>query len=75
MTKFNVCVTKGHKRLFLWPTFVALSNGMYEIRDGIFVDLLVLWRTFAAKITFFYLLSYYAIFILHSATCMAYFAT
>ena len=42
MTKFNVCVTKGHKRLFLWPTFVALSNGMYEIRDGIFVDLLVL---------------------------------
>ena len=37
-----VCVTKGHKRLFLWPAFVALSNGMHEIRDEIFVDLLVL---------------------------------
>ena len=24
MTKFSVCVTKGHKRLFLRPTFVAL---------------------------------------------------
>ena len=33
-----VCVTKGHKR----PAFVALSNGMHEIRDEIFVDLLVL---------------------------------
>ena len=42
MTKFSVCVTKGHKRLFLWPAFVALSNGMHEIRDEIFVDLLVL---------------------------------
>ena len=38
MTKFSVCVTKGHKR----PAFVALSNGMHEIRDEIFVDLLVL---------------------------------
>ena len=37
-----VCDTKGHKRLFLWPAFVALSNGMHEIRDEIFVDLLVL---------------------------------
>ena len=36
--KFSVCVTKGHKR----PAFVALSNGMHEIRDEIFVDLLVL---------------------------------
>ena len=45
MTKFSVCVTKGHKWLVLWPTFVALhalSNGMHEIRDEIFVDLLVL---------------------------------
>ena len=42
MIKFSVCVTKGHKRLFLWPTYVALSNGMHEIRDKIFVDLLVL---------------------------------
>ena len=42
MTKFSVCVTKGHKRLFLWPTFVALSNVMHEIRDEIFLDLLVL---------------------------------
>ena len=33
------------------------------------------WRTFAAKITFSYLLSYYAILILHSATCMVYSAT
>ena len=41
---FSVCVTKGHrsKRLFLWPTFVALSNGMHEIRDEISVDLFVL---------------------------------
>ena len=38
MTKFSLCVTKGHKR----PAFVALSNGMHEIRDEIFVDLLVL---------------------------------
>ena len=37
-----VCVTKCHKRFFLWPAFVALSNGMYEIRNEIFVDLLVL---------------------------------
>ena len=42
MTKFSVCVTKGHKRLFLWPTLVALSNGIHEIRDEIFVDLLAL---------------------------------
>ena len=42
MTKFSVCGTKGHKRLFSLPTFVALSNGMYENRDDIFVDLLVL---------------------------------
>ena len=42
MTKFSVCVTKGHKRLFLWPIFVALSNGMHENRDEIFVELLVL---------------------------------
>ena len=42
MTKFSVCVMKGHKRLFLWPTFVALSNGMHQNRDKIFVDLLVL---------------------------------
>ena len=39
MTKFSVCVcVKGHKR----PAFVALSNGMHEIQDEIFVDLLVL---------------------------------
>ena len=38
MTKISVCVMKGHKR----PAFVALSNGMHEIRDEIFVDLLVL---------------------------------
>ena len=38
-------------------------------------DLLDLWRTFAAKITCSFLMSYYAILILHSATCIIYSAT
>ena len=42
-----VCVSRmsqsqGQNRLFLWPSFVALLNGMHEIRDEIFVDLHVL---------------------------------
>ena len=43
--KFLCVCHKGHKadkQLFLWPTFVALSNGMHEIREEIFVSLLVL---------------------------------
>ena len=35
-----VCVTKGHKRLFLCQIFVALSNEMDDIQDEIYVDLL-----------------------------------
>ena len=38
-----VCVSRRViNDCFLWPAFVALSNGMHEIRDEIFVDLLVL---------------------------------
>ena len=55
----------------------ALLSGFAMVCKQIYsIDLLyTIWRTFAAKITFSYLLSYYAISILHSATCMVYSAT
>ena len=42
MTRFSVCVSQKAINGCFYGQHVTLANGMHEIRDEIFVDLLVL---------------------------------